>query len=668
MNFCDYFSALLPMKTTFDTEYIFFFLFPFFSGFHHVLIYLIVSGLYGILVTLGNVFYSFQWDILLLETGVATAICVAPWLGLGLGYNDKGIGMWPIRLILFKLMFMSGVVKIQADCPTWNNLTALEYHFATQCLPGPLAWHMHQLPPFFLRLSVAATFVIEIPASFLLIAPSVTIRRFGVILQVLLQIMITMTGNYNFFNILTVVLCLSCWEDDNWAVVTSPSFLRIKLFNNLQRLVTCLFLYWSCKEMFQLEIIDSLWNIKLTFTKYDCEKVINYMIPLTILYLYVIFGVSAISTIWDHVRFRSGTFHVLGKSVRSIVCVIWIGLLAIPFLSLTNTLRREGFVGSKMFMPYYQELQSYHVSNGYGLFRSMTGVGSYKLNNEKIWGWAGQKPSIVSRPEIILEGIFEEEQSSYDDDDDVDDVNDNEKWQEINFRWKPGNVNAFPAQVAPHQPRLDWQMWFAALGTYQHNPWLIHLIYKLLEGCNPVLDLLSIEKDGVTREKLKFKKIRARLWHYDFTRIDTKWNRKIPNVTILNKRKKKNDMHNNYTESIQWWRNNAFTWPKQYWSRQFQKEYLPILEGHDPQLKEYLSAIGYMSTNNRGGNSNTCVYGIHRCEKLDNSSYSYIFCHYTEMTRAYNILFWFVSFCLVLKTISIFRNLIRKSHNKMKLD
>merc|ERR1711982_269666 len=124
----------------------------------------------------------------------------------------------------------------------------------------------------------------------------------------------------------------------------------------------------------------------------------------------------------------------------------------------TDVLRRQGFVSTEKFMPYYQRLQSYHVSNAYGLFRRMTGVGSYKQYDVKKWGWAGLKPSIVSRPEIILEGILED-LSYNDDDDDVDDEN----WKEIDFRWKPGNILARPTQVAPHQPRLDWQMWFAAL-------------------------------------------------------------------------------------------------------------------------------------------------------------------------------------------------------------
>ena len=73
---------------------------------------------------------------------------------------------------------------MQALCPTWLQLTALEYHFATQCIPTPLAWWFHSLPPLFLRWGVAATLVVEIPATFLLILPNRPLRRFGAWLQV----------------------------------------------------------------------------------------------------------------------------------------------------------------------------------------------------------------------------------------------------------------------------------------------------------------------------------------------------------------------------------------------------------------------------------------------------------------------------------------------------
>lgn len=197
----------------------FFWYFSIISGVaQHGLLFIAVSVIYNFLVILGGSFYTFQWDTLLVEAGFLTALCLAPWQTLKLksrlqnsdNCDDSIVGSWPLRFLLFKLMFMSGVVKIQADCPTWQNLTALEYHFATQCLPGPLSWHAHQLHPLFLRLGVAATFVIEIPATFLLLFPSSRVRKVGAWMQIFLQVLIIATGNYNFFNLLTVALCLPC--------------------------------------------------------------------------------------------------------------------------------------------------------------------------------------------------------------------------------------------------------------------------------------------------------------------------------------------------------------------------------------------------------------------------------------------------------------------------
>lgn len=91
------------------------------------------------------------------------------------------------RWILFKLMFMSGVVKIQANCPTWLHLTACHYHFATQCIPTPLAWYFHNLPGILLKLMVALTLYFEIPASFLILGPWKWLRLFAAGVQIFLQ-------------------------------------------------------------------------------------------------------------------------------------------------------------------------------------------------------------------------------------------------------------------------------------------------------------------------------------------------------------------------------------------------------------------------------------------------------------------------------------------------
>jgi hypothetical protein len=115
-----------------------------------------------------------------------------------------------------------------------------------------------------------------------------------------------------------------------------------------------------------------------------------------------------------------------------------------------------------------------YIVNQYGLFSHMT----------------------TERYEIIIEGS-----------------DDKETWHEYEFKWKPGNINRPLKMVAPHQPRLDWQMWFAALGNARQSPWFARLIYRLLEGSPDVINLL--DKNPFEEKPPKF--IRAKLYQYNFT-------------------------------------------------------------------------------------------------------------------------------------------------------
>src|ERR1700689_386541 len=109
-------------------------------------------------------------------------------------------GIWLLRWLLFRFMFMSGVVKLSSGDPNWWNLSALKYHFLTQPLPTPLAWYAAGLPAQVLTCATGATFAIEIGLPFLIFCP----RRlrfsaaFGILL---LESFILITGNYNWFNL-----------------------------------------------------------------------------------------------------------------------------------------------------------------------------------------------------------------------------------------------------------------------------------------------------------------------------------------------------------------------------------------------------------------------------------------------------------------------------------
>jgi hypothetical protein len=119
-------------------------------------------------------------------------------------------------LLLFKLMFLSGATKLLSGDPTWRSLTALDYHFETQPLPTWLAWYAHQLPPGVHRLATATMFVVELAAPWLLLAPPRlrVLRLAGCAALVLFQLGIALTGNYGFFNLLAIVLCVPVLDDD----------------------------------------------------------------------------------------------------------------------------------------------------------------------------------------------------------------------------------------------------------------------------------------------------------------------------------------------------------------------------------------------------------------------------------------------------------------------
>lgn len=119
-------------------------------------------------------------------------------------------------------------------------------------------------------------------------------------------------------------------------------------------------------------------------------------------------------------------------------------------------------------------LGPFHLVNSYGLFAVMT----------------------TERPELIVEGS-----------------SNGEEWREYEFRYKPGEVRKAPRFIAPHQPRLDWQMWFAALGFPESNPWFLALLNHLLEGEPAVLSLLA--KNPFPNVPPRY--IRGVLYDYRFT-------------------------------------------------------------------------------------------------------------------------------------------------------
>ncbi len=173
------------------------------------------------LMIVGQLFLSFQWDILLIETSFLL-IFFAPWKfydSLEKRPKISTLSRLLIWFLLFRLMFESGMVKIQSfnaidGSNTWLDLTALNYHYWSQPLPSWISWYINQMPDWIHQSSIIIMLVIELILPFFFFAPR-RLRNFAVLSQVILQVVIIFTGNYGYFNILTILLCLTLIDDQS---------------------------------------------------------------------------------------------------------------------------------------------------------------------------------------------------------------------------------------------------------------------------------------------------------------------------------------------------------------------------------------------------------------------------------------------------------------------
>jgi hypothetical protein len=236
-----------------------------------------------------------------------------------------------------------------------------------------------------LQASTAMVFVIELALPFLIFGPR-RLKQIAAFGFIALQVLIFLTGNYTFFNLLAIALCLFLFDD--------AFFARKKKY-----------------------------------------------IPTP--------------PAWSN-RFVSAALMVFVMTASGIQLAQMFGA---PRTELDAVLQVE---------------EPFGLVNQYGLFAVMT----------------------RTRPEIEVEGS-----------------NDGSNWQPYVFRYKAGPLNRVPGWVAPFQPRLDWQMWFAALGGYRENPWFVRFLLQLLQGSRPVLALMERDPFGGVPPK----HIRAMVYEYKFT-------------------------------------------------------------------------------------------------------------------------------------------------------
>lgn len=348
------------------------------------------------LVVGGQSFLQYQWDALLLETGLL-AMLYAPLRvreSLRHAPPPPAAATWLLRWLVFRVMFSSGIAKVVSRDRSWRAATALQHHYETQPLPTWTSAYAHQLPRWFHRLSVYGVWVCEV-----LMPPlGLTTRRFraaAFATTTLLQALIAATGNYGFFNLLTVALAVPLLDDD-----MLPRWLR-GLRGRAGEGEGSAFARWAALPA-------------------GAALFLLGMIPLA--------EASALKVPWP-----------------------------------------------RALLKLYSRAARLFLANPYGLFAVMT----------------------TERPELIVEGS-----------------EDGRQWLAYEFRWKPGDPSRRPAFLGLHMPRLDWQMWFAALSPSAQQHWLVPLLVRLLEGEPEVLRLLA--KNPFPERPPRA--LRVRIYEYRFAR------------------------------------------------------------------------------------------------------------------------------------------------------
>ena len=536
------------------------------AGVHHASIFALAFLCYLSLFVLGPTFLSFQWDIFILETGAAT-ILYAPWWSVSAPRPLPAVA-WLLRVLWVKFMVMNGIVKVRADCPTWRDLTALEFHFASTCLPTAEAWFFHSLPPFLLRCGVAAMFMAELVAPWLLLVPIRTVRRFGVAAQLPLQLGIALSGNYNWFNLHTAVLLLPAWDADVddverereeeaaegehreaggkglWRSL-SPRRCALRwerscatpLARRVAAVAVLSVLLMAWRALFSITWSDrsagisgALWDpaaLRITskVTKRVARDLLKHALSRgALLALYAVVAAAGLTHALAPMSRRAGG-GTTAASLQRVLRFVWrltIGIAALLALGVTLFPLREFVGGTALPLPapfhattaeLIGVLSPFRVTSSYGLFRSMTGVGRpYGAGPQ----WGGVPSTAVAIPAVVVELSWD----------------DGATWEELPFRYAPYKTRA-PRRTAPHQPRLDWQMWFAALSRdYSSNPWFLRLIHALLRGGSDdvvaLLDTDAMPRLADTNDPPTT--ARASLYHLDFTRatVASAWVERIP--------------------------------------------------------------------------------------------------------------------------------------------
>jgi hypothetical protein len=435
------------------------------AGYANTFSLLALWAIYGSFVRTGQLWFSFGWEIQILETTVLAAFLAHTWDPRPLkAPQPSPIVIALLRWLVLRIMLGAGLIKLRgATC--WADMTCLDYHFETQPIPNPLSAWFHHLPTWVHHAGVVINHIVEVILPLFVFGPR-RLRLIAGVGMAMFQGILILSGNLAFLNWLTLVPILACFDD---------AFLR--------RLVPHRARAWL-------------------------DKRIPAQRPRDAKQLVIAFGAAAIwILVWGPI------FGAL-PAPWQVVLAIFMGVLTILIgLGMRPTITSPGervdgtqiALGCLLALVVIKSVPV--VGNLLGSRQAMNR--SYDrlalVNTYGAFGSVGEK-----RYELIIEGTRDPDPATA-------------TWHAYELPCKPGDLTRRPCILGPYHLRLDWLIWFAAMNERPRDPWVLHLVYKLLDGDRAIRTLLAV--DPFHGEAPLYVRIRRFQYHLQPLGAPTWWTR-----------------------------------------------------------------------------------------------------------------------------------------------
>ncbi|HKV28939.1 MAG TPA: lipase maturation factor family protein, partial [Candidatus Acidoferrales bacterium] len=415
-------------------------------------------------------FSSYQSDGMLLAAGFL-CLFFAP-SGLRPRWGELSppsrMCLWLLLWEWFRIYFESGLAKILGGDPEWRHLTAMYEYYQNGPLPTWIGWYAQQAPHWFHWLTALATLVMELGVVLMLFLPR-RLRLTCFFIVTPWEIGVILTANYAFLNYLVLALGFLLL-DDQFLVRIAPC----NWFPKYHVMVAM-----RAEDSAEQSVAESARPISLFAAPESRRQEIAPLAPKDSAH-------SPVAT-REANKMRDAIRHIwapIGMTIAGI-CFVWI------FYATSAQLVWMLFPGSPLPQWPVEKIDPLRVANQYGLFGSMT----------------------RGRYEIEFQGSNDAGQT----------------WTAYPFRYKPQALNEPPRIYAPYQPRFDWNLWFASLGSWRQYQFVVGTEEALLDNSPEVLLLFKTNPfpHGPPQE------IRAVIWQYWFTNLDVKrrtgdwWTRKL---------------------------------------------------------------------------------------------------------------------------------------------